>query len=393
MINNKIVRRLALLLLVSTDTSCYVRANETAQAAGKLRSLAEIAVSEHRFEEAVSYYSQAIQIEPSNASNYYKLFRVHNRMRNYVSALSDISKAVEADPKQAEYRLQKAKLLVNLGRCDDAIEQYQVIHSNSIAAAGPNPGLNTDEQAGYDDASHCAEKVNAATAAFSKQDYNEARRYFDMALSHMEQAPDLLFMKAQAQYYLGDYFGVVSDTGKILKVHSQNIAAYQLRGEAYFRIGEHDVAVQHFREGLKLDPEHSGCKSAHKLVKSIMKKDKKGDDLIKAGKVSEAIEYWWQAINIDSTHRAFARPTILKIVQAYTKSGDHVKAVEKAEEHVEEEETLEGLFALGDAQMGGDKFQEAITTFQKAMEFEVSCFEYFAVVYLLVQYFPTNFVF
>jgi tetratricopeptide (TPR) repeat protein len=382
MINNTIVRRLAtasILFLASTDhhSSCFVKATATATAsgtekplisAGKLRSLAEQAMSERRFDEAVTYYSQAIDVEPSNAANYYKLFRVHSRMRNYISALTDISNACEMDPQQAEYRFQKAKLLVNLGRCDEAVEQHKII----VESGNVPKDIMSSVQAARLDALACEDEVSAAQEAFSQQDYKEAKYFFDRALSHMEHAPDLLFLKAQSQYHLGDYFGVISDTGKILKVHKQNLDAYQLRGEAYFRTGEHDVAVTHFREGLKLDPEHKGCKAGHKLVKSIMKKEKRGNDAFSAGKHEDAVEYWWQAIKIDETHRAFARPTMLKIATSYTASGDHKDAIKTVEDYLEEEESLEGILALGDAYMGGDEFDRAVNTFQKAMEFEVS---------------------
>jgi len=326
-------------------------------------------MAERRFDDAVSFYAQAIEMEPDNASNYYRLYRVHNRMRNFVSALRDITQACEVDPKQSEYRFHKAKLLVNLGRCDDAVVQYKTIQSQGSNTSG----LNAEEfKAAFHEANECDDQVKAAQKAFAQKNYRDAKMFVNMALAHMEQAPDLLFMKSQCQYHLGDYFGVVSDTGKILKVHSQNIEAYQLRGEAYFRIGEHDVAVQHFREGLKLDPEHKGCKAGHKLVKSIVKKEKRGDDAEKAGNHKEAIDYWLQAIKIDETHRAFARPTLLKIITASTAIGDHVNAIKLAETHVEEEETLDGIFALGDALTGGEKFQEAVNVFEKAMEFEVS---------------------
>lgn len=323
---------------------------------------------EGRYDEAVKYYSQAIEIEPDVASNYYKLYRVHNRMKHYLSALRDLTKACEIDPKSPkgnEYRFQKAKLLVNLGQCDEALEEYKVIMSLR------NEGINFDDVTnGANDASECAMKVKAATEAFSRKQYKEAKHYFDRALSHMEQAPDLLFMKAQAEFELKDYFGVISDTGKILKIHSRNIEAYQLRGDAYFRTGEHDIAVQHYREGLKLDPEHAGCKAGHKVIKSISKKMKRGDDAEKAGKHADAVNYWKQAIEIDVTHRAFARPTILKIVNALSAMGEHKEAIEIAQSHVDESETLEGLFALGDAYTGADKFQEAVNTFRTAMDFE-----------------------
>ena len=46
--------------------------------------------------------------------------------------------------------------------------------------------------------------------------------------------------------------------GKVLKVFPKHIEAYQLRGESYWRLNEVEMAMKHFREGLKLDPEHKG---------------------------------------------------------------------------------------------------------------------------------------
>lgn len=341
---------------------------ESDLSAGKLRSLGEQAMSEHRYDEAVAFYSKVIELEPENGSNYYKLFRVHSRVKNLIAALKDISKAVEVDP-QAEYHFQKGKLLVALGQCEEAILEYQKVH----AAAGFEAFSLKDELShSLREAESCAEQVSLATQALNQRKFADANQYFNVALSHMEQAPDLLFLKAQAEYELKDYYGVVSDTGKILKVHGQNIEAYLLRASAYYRLGEHDISIQHLREGLKLDPEHAGSKKLHKLIKSIQKKEKKGEESYKAGKLHDAIENWSTAINIDVTHRAFARPTMLKIAKAYNEVGEHDDAIRIAKEHIAESETLEGLFALGDAFLDGEKFQEAVNAFQKAMEFEVS---------------------
>ena len=371
--NNKIVRRLATasFLLLASTLCLQVVSGATAeklQSAGKLRSQAEQALSERRYADAVSLYSQAIETEPQNAANYYKLFRVHSRLRNYVSALTDITNAVEVDPNQKDYRFQKAKLLVTLGRCEEAVEQYKYLAIDG----NDKPKLVEDIGAGRRDAIACDNELRAAEEAFSKQNYREAKHLFDLAMAHMESAPDLLFMKAQCQYHLGDYFGVISDTGKILKIHKQNLDAYQLRGEAYMRTGDHDIAVQHFREGLKLDPEHKGCKAGHKLVKSIEKKKKRGDDAFKAGKHADAVEYYIQAILIDETHRAFARPTLMQIARAYSAMGKHVEAVKTIEEIITEEKTLDGILLHGDIFMAADEFGRAVNVYQMALDFEVS---------------------
>jgi DnaJ family protein C protein 3 len=184
----------------------------------------------------------------------------------------------------------------------------------------------------------------------------------------VEQATDLLFLKAEALYNHGDYYGVISDTGQVLKQHPQNLEAYRLRGDAYGRLGEHDTAIQHYREALKLDPEHKGCKEGHKFIKKIEKKRKKGDDAYDKGSFEDAIQLWTSAMEIDPTHSAFNRPTLLKIVKAYSRLGDHKKAIAAASKHIEEEESLEGLWALGEAQQNAEQFEEAVRTFNQAAE-------------------------
>ena len=354
--------------LASPDSILFASAStaeKSTQSAGKLRSLGEAAMAERRFDEAATYYSQAIEVEPDNAANYFKLFRVHSRMRSYISALKDITQACELDKTKSDYRIQKAKLLVNLGQCDEAVEEYNILNHLGFS------DINESTRKSRDEAHNCAHFLKVATEAHSRGDWDLAVSHFDKALSFMEQNHDYLFMKAQAEFNRGDFYGTISDTGKILKAHSNHIEAYELRGLAYFRLGEHDTAVVHYREGLKLDPEHKGCKAAHKFVKSILKKEKRGDDAAKSGNHKGAIDYWLQAIEIDPTHRAFVRPTLLKIVKAHSKIGQYKEATRIAQEHVDEEKTLEGLFALGDALTEAEEFQKAVNTFREAADFEV----------------------
>ena len=87
-----------------------------------------------KFPEAVPYYRKAIEVEPDNAVNYYKLYSVHKRMRSLSEALTDITQAVELNGSRADWRIQKAKLLVNLGRCDEAAVEYAAARENAADA-------------------------------------------------------------------------------------------------------------------------------------------------------------------------------------------------------------------------------------------------------------------
>ena len=253
---------------VSNDNSSSNN-NKPQLSAGKLRSLGEVALSERNFSEAESYYNQAIQLEPNVATNYYKLYTVHKRMKSLNSALNDITKAVELldeDNKNVEWHILKAKLLVNLGRCEEATVEYQVA-TILLSRSETNDNNNQknekklqETKIAHKQSKECSDLLTNAMKSYQSNNYANAIQYFNQVLSYTlgGDTPDILYMKAQSEYYTEDYYGTVSDTGKILKNYPKHVEAYQLRGEAYFRLSELDMAVKHFREGLKLDPEHKG---------------------------------------------------------------------------------------------------------------------------------------
>jgi DnaJ family protein C protein 3 len=246
-----------------------------------------------------------------------------------------------------------------LGQCDRAIAEYEIMKQT-------DPSNQSTYDAHHEEAQICADDIQRAQEAFLAEDWSSAAELFPLAMRHVDQASDLLWQKAQALYNAGDYYGTISDTGTILRQHPNHVEAYRLRGQSYVRLGEHERAIDHYREGLKLDPEHRGCKDGHKFVKAIEKKKKKGDDAFESGNNEEAIKFWRQAVELDPTHLAFVRPTILKIVKAYSKMGEHGKATEEAQGHVDQMETVEGLWALGEAQLAAEQFDVALRSYQRA---------------------------
>ena len=332
---------------------------------GKLRQAAEEAAYQHRdYKAAVQYLQQAAQQEPDSALNYFKLFKIRQRQRNHVAALDDIRRAADLDD---QYRTHKAKLLVSLGQCGQAFEEYKLYEASLKEKSS------SIQESVYDDwkkAARCQQVLQGADEAFVQQDYATAAELFQQALGFLEagNTDDLVWPKAQSLYYLGDYYGAISDTGKLLKHNPQHLEAYRLRGQAYHKLGEHEQAIAHYREGLKLDPEHKICKDGHKKIKATEKKKKKGDAAFAEGQFDEAIEYWMQAIKVDETHSVFIRSLQAPLARAYSKKGDHKIALEIAQALVEEDETLEGLWTLGEIQQDAEQYEEAVRTFQRALD-------------------------
>lgn len=153
-----------------------------------------------------------------------------------------------------------------------------------------------------------------------------------------------------------------------MKTHPNHIDAFELRGNAYFRLGEFEIALTHYRQGLKLDPEHKGCKASHRSLKSITKSDKRGEDAESKRDFEDAISHWRKAISLAENITPYILETTKKIVKAYSKWNKHDEAIKEANMLVQKDETMEHLHVLGDAQLDGELFEESVQTFRKAFE-------------------------
>jgi len=200
--------------------------SEGVLSAGKLRQLGEVAMSEHRYDDAINYYGEAVKIEPENSTNYFKLFRVHQRMRRQKDALIDLSKAIKYDPERDEYRKQRAKILVSVGKCSEAVLDYSHISQ---------PGSEPIPEAIV--AKECSDQIIATENFYERGDWENALYFVNAAIGHTDQAPELCMRRARIALELKDYYSTVSDAGRIIKMDSSNIEAYQLRGDAYFWLG------------------------------------------------------------------------------------------------------------------------------------------------------------
>lgn len=81
--------------------------------AGKLRSLCEEASMERRYDDAVEFIKKAILLEPENALNHFKLFNVHKRMKRLTDALEDLTKSLEIDHKNVNYRTERFVIYIS----------------------------------------------------------------------------------------------------------------------------------------------------------------------------------------------------------------------------------------------------------------------------------------
>lgn len=90
------------------------------ESVGKVRSSAEVAFSQGNIDEALKLWAKVIGLEPNNADNYYKRFRVYLRSQKLKEALADLSSALNIKPDYEQVLAQRAKLQLRMGKCEEA---------------------------------------------------------------------------------------------------------------------------------------------------------------------------------------------------------------------------------------------------------------------------------
>ena len=160
-----------------------------AQSVGKLRASADEAHSKGDFDGALRLLSQVVHLEPDNERNFYKRYRVYLRRAQYREALSDLDAALRVQPSYAVARAQRAKLLLMLGRCDLAANDYEAVALDEIETAkkkGAAAESSAATQAAHQKAIKCSTHVVTALAAAKKKDWRTAHEEYTSAIDLTE---------------------------------------------------------------------------------------------------------------------------------------------------------------------------------------------------------------
>ena len=182
-------------------------------------------------------------------------------------------------------------------------------------------------------------------------------------------AASLLIKRAYCNYYLGDLYECIADAGKVLKIEKDSIEALELRGNAYYVLGELEMAVNHYRQGLKFDPEHAGCKNGHRLVKKITGFDSKAKKAMAAGDFASAVKYLTSLRDVDPQHNTIVPQANLDLANAHKNLRQFAEAKAAVKTVLDQNDGNGPAHrALGQIHMENDEFDEAVHQFRRAVE-------------------------
>ncbi|KAI6246148.1 DnaJ subfamily C member 7 [Erysiphe necator] len=251
------------------------------------------------YKKAIEEYTKAVQRQPSSATY------LNNRAAAYISngqyslALDDSIKACLLEPQDPKILLRLARIYTSLGRPQDALDTY----------------LRIDPPASAKDIAPAKAMLQHIQVA---EDALKDGTTGSMALHALDQAEKLLGTGVQRprkwQLMRGEVYlkmGNVNSLGdaqniamSLLRTNNADPEALVLRGRVLSAQGENDKAITHFRQALNCDPDY---RDAVKYLRIVQKQEKmKGEGNVdyKAGRFSEAIEKYSEALEIDQSNKS-----------------------------------------------------------------------------------------
>lgn len=152
-----------------------------------------------RIDLAIADFNQALAINPNDVNAYIKRGELSAAHKQFDLALADLNRAVELEKSNTPFALySRAKLLKNMGRYEDALEDYKHALRNA---------------------------PHDIVVYFERGNLYEEMRQYDLA---------------------------IADYSKGIEIYPSVANGYQKRGAVYGKSGQYDLAVTDYRKALQL---------------------------------------------------------------------------------------------------------------------------------------------
>lgn len=295
--------------------------------------------------------------------NHFHRASAYLKKHQYSHALSDLNAAMRLDPKFTKGHIFRAKVLKVTGACEESLEDL-----NAILAAQPTHKEALVEKPKVE---QCVALVRQATQALRAHHWDHAKLLTTQAMDVAYDSQKLLLMRVECHVALKDWQSVLVDTRKILQSDKSSMDALLIRGRAYYYLGEHDNALTHWKEGLRLDPEHKQLKDATKALRLLLRRIANADSSLQSGNAAESLEEADMALASDPSHTVIRPALLLKRAAALRALSRWNEALDAASQSIALDETkAEAWMARAEAKLGLSEFEGAVQDYTKATQLD-----------------------
>lgn len=240
--------------------------------------------------------SAAIEADPKNATYYSNRAAAYISANKFYEAMEDCKMADELDPNNMKILLRLGRVYTSLGRPDEAVQVYDSINAT---AKDKQPALTMQKHL------RMAEDTarNEGSGSMVIYALNEAEKGLGAGV---DKPRKWQLMRGEAHLRMGNAnaLGEAQNVAmSLLRYNNQDPDALVLRGRILYAQGENDKAVQHFRQALACDPDFKAAVKYLRMVQKLDRMKSEGNAAFKSGRFQEAIDTYTQALEVDPSNK------------------------------------------------------------------------------------------
>lgn len=135
-----------------------------------------------------------------------------------------------------------------------------------------------------------------------KQDHRGTVYYTSQLSEVSPDAVQFRITRAEALVQQQKYQEAQSLISDVLRLDSTNPDAIYVRGLTFYYLDNIDKAGDHFKQTIKLNPDHSKANASFKRLKLLKSKKEEGNQAFQRGKIEESIKLYTEAMAVDPTN-------------------------------------------------------------------------------------------
>jgi DnaJ homolog subfamily C member 7 len=216
----------------------------------------------------------------------------------YAAALNDSLRADELDPNNPKILLRLARIYTSLGRADEALSTFDKIQPPASAKdVAPAKTMLQHISVAEDALKH------GTTGSMALHALDQAERLMGYGAPKPRKWQ---LMRGEAYLKMGNV-NALGDAQTVamalLRNNNLDPEALVLRGRALYAQGDNDKAIQHFRKALECDPDFRDAVKYLRIVQKLNRMKEEGNADYKAGRWQSAIEKYTEALEVDPLNK------------------------------------------------------------------------------------------
>ncbi|KAG0230765.1 hypothetical protein BGW41_002401 [Actinomortierella wolfii] len=332
--------------------------------AEQLKTQANEEYKQGKYAVAIDLYSQAINLEPRNATYFGNRSAALMMLKKYKEAASDCQTAISLDPNFNKAYLRMAKCQLQLGNVSESTRLY-----NKVLEAEPNNAQAAKEQR---QVQQVQAQIDQIQMYMNNKQFGLGANACDRLLGMVDTVPRAwLVWKGECLIGKKDFSGASSVAMDLLRQDSQNPDAIYLRAQVLYSQGENIKAAQHCAEALRVDPDCSKARILMRRAKQLEAQKSAGNDAFKAGKMQEAYDLYTAALAIDPENESTNSKLYSNRATVLAKLGRYEEAVADCDASLKLDSSyIKVLRKRAECHQKLEKYEEAVRDLKAAVELD-----------------------